>query len=54
MQKKYVSPLFAELELELEDILFDSAQDNEQSDFNDDDEPGWNDKDFDSEEEFGF
>ena len=37
MKKKYVSPLFAELELEIEDVLFDSAQDN----INDADDPDW-------------
>lgn len=51
MKKFYVSPLFAELELELEDVLFDSALDN------DADDPDWDGEggDFDSEEEdFNF
>jgi hypothetical protein len=50
MKKFYVSPLFAELELELEDVLFDSALDNE---MNDDDD--WGDSgDFDDEDDFNF
>lgn len=53
MKKFYVSPLFAELELELEDVLFDSALDNEA---NDDDDWGntGGDGDFDGEEDFNF
>ena len=51
MKKLYVSPLFAELELELEDVLFDSDMDN----INDADEPDWGDGgDFDQEEDFNF
>ncbi len=54
MKKKYVSPLFAELELELEDVLYSSELDNSQDDF-DDDEPGWdNGGDFDGEDAFTF
>lgn len=50
MRKKYVSPLFAELELE--NVLYDSALDNE---MNDADEPDWEGGgDFDQEEDFGF
>ncbi|MBQ8541406.1 MAG: hypothetical protein IJ435_08040 [Clostridia bacterium] len=48
MKKKYVSPLFAELELELEDVLFDSELDNDGND-------EWTDDDFDKpEDDFGF
>lgn len=47
MRKKYTSPLFAELELELEDVLFDSDLDNEGSD----DDFG---EDFDGEDDFTF
>lgn len=53
MKKKYVSPLFAELELELENVLYDSEMDNDYNTGNDDDEPGWG--DFDQEEDdFSF
>ena len=53
MKKLYVSPLFAELELELEDVLFDSDLDNMPG--NDADEPDWGDgSDFDQEEDFNF
>ena len=53
MKKKYVSPLFAELELELENVLYDSELDNEMG--NDADEPDWNDGgDFDQEDDFSF
>ena len=48
MKKKYISPLFAELELELEDVLFDSDLDNEGGD-DDFVEDG-----FDEEEDFSF
>ena len=52
MKKFYVSPLFAELELELENVLYDSAQDNE---MNDDVHPDWEGGgDFDQEENFQF
>ncbi len=52
MKKFYVSPLFAELELELEDVLFDSALDNE---MNDSDDPDWEGGgDFDNEDDFSF
>ena len=52
MKKKYVSPLFAELELELTDVLFDSALDNE---MNDADDPDWEGgDDFDNEDDFSF
>ena len=52
MKKKYVSPLFAELELELEDVLYDSDLDNE---FNDADDPDWGTgEDFDGEDNFTF
>ena len=51
MKKKYISPLFAELELELEDVLYDSELDNE---MNDADEPDWEGDDFDQEEDFNF
>ena len=51
MKKFYVSPLFAELELELENVLYDSEMDNE---YNDADEPGW-DNDFGQEDDdFSF
>ncbi|MGM9551640.1 MAG: hypothetical protein ACI3XA_05235 [Clostridia bacterium] len=52
MKKKYISPLFAELELELEDVLFDSTLDNEggDDDFGDGDPEGG----FDAEEDFAI
>lgn len=52
MKKKYVSPLFAELELELEDVLFDSGLDNEGGD--DDFGGAGGEGDFDTEEDFKF
>lgn len=53
MRKKYISPLFAELELVLEDVLFDSDMDDVVNDF--DEEDGWNSgDDFDAEGEFEF
>lgn len=52
MKKFYVSPLFAELELELENVLYDSELDNE---MNDADDPDWEGGgDFDQEEDFNF
>lgn len=56
MKKKYVSPLFAELELELEDVLFDSDLDNTYGDgVNDADDPDWEaGGDFDQEQDFNF
>ena len=50
MKKKYTSPLFAELELELEDVLFVSAFDN----VGGDDDFGGGDPEggFDAEEDF--
>lgn len=50
MRKKYTSPLFAELELEIEDVLFDSALDNEGGD--DDFGAGEGEGGFDAEEDF--
>ena len=50
MKKFYVSPLFAELELE--NVLYDSELDNDYNTGNDADEPGWG--DFDQEQDFSF
>lgn len=56
MKKFYVSPLFAELELELEDVLFDSNLDNDYiTGGSDSDDPDWSaGGDFDNEEDFNF
>lgn len=37
MRKKYFSPMFAELNLEFEDVLWDSANDNKYDDQDTDD-----------------
>ncbi len=55
MRKKYISPLFAELELVLEDVLFSSEEDNDWNDADDPDYSGEFDNDeFDQEEDFDF